>query len=265
MPFKTSKFNGIFRETKINVGGPVDFLTGLGMRKDSALNATCGVFTPRSETPFNRLYSPGSNVPLLDLEPLPVRKASSHHLRTDSITLSVTSNENGSSSWAAKAKSSAALPFTDLVRTPAASETVVEVKSIRRNRRGQRLDSDLDYDRDEVQRMKRLKCCNQHYIGNGCCHYLAGKADKCPHAHDLKLSKRELFTLSVVARETPCKRGSDCDDTRCIYGHTCPFPVATEGTMRGIGCLNGEACRFPREMHGMDKTAVKTLRITGAF
>ena len=66
----------------------------------------------------------------------------------------------------------------------------------------------------------------------------------------------------MVARETPCKKGHGCDDVKCIYGHRCPFPLATEGSMRGIGCLNGNACRFPSSMHGMDTQAVrvKTVR-----
>ena len=107
--------------------------------------------------------------------------------------------------------------------------------------------------------------CNQFYIGNGCCHYEAGKADKCPHRHDIKLNAQEKHYLRVVARETPCKRGTHCEDLKCIYGHRCPFPPATEGSMRGANCINGENCRFPREMHNMDMVPVKTTKITGTF
>ena len=57
-----------------------------------------------------------------------------------------------------------------------------------------------------------------------------------------------------------------CDDKKCIYGHRCPFPVATEGSLRGSGrCLNGEHCRFGHEMHGVDSKIVKTVRVTGAL
>lgn len=148
--------------------------------------------------------------------------------------------------------------MADLVR----SSTVPLDSPISRNRAGQRVDDILEYDRDEVQRIKKLKSCNQHYIGNGCCHYNAGKADKCPHAHHHKFSEADLKVLRVVARETPCKKGHYCDDVKCIYGHRCPFPVASEGSLRGIGCLNGGACRFPASMHGMDNVAVrvKTIR-----
>lgn len=133
----------------------------------------------------------------------------------------------------------------------------VPATPIKRNKFNQRLDDVLDYDRDEVQRVKKLKSCNQHYIGNGCCHFNAGKPDKCPHAHNNRLTDADLKVLRVVARETPCKKGHDCDDPKCIYGHRCPFPLAMEGSMRGIGCLNGNACRFPSSMHGMDTVPVK--------
>ena len=135
-----------------------------------------------------------------------------------------------------------------------------------RNLKGQRIDDTLDYDRDEVQRLKKLKMCNQHYIGLGCCHYNAGKSDKCPHRHDIRLTTKERYSLRVVARETPCKKGFECDDVKCIYGHRCPFPLATEGSARGSGmCLNGDNCRFSRDMHGVDTKVVKKTLITGAF
>jgi hypothetical protein len=70
--------------------------------------------------------------------------------------------------------------------------------------------------------------------------------------------------LRVVARETPCKKGHECDDPKCIYGHQCPFPAASEGSMRGSGlCLNGEACRFPASMHGMDLQPMRITKVTG--
>ena len=154
----------------------------------------------------------------------------------------------------------ATAPLTDLSRPATAQVTMSP--PIKRNKAGQRLDDILDYDREDVQRVKKLKSCNQHYIGeNGCCHFNAGKPDKCPHAHHHKFTEQDLKTLRVVARETPCKKGHYCEDPKCIYGHRCPFPVANEGSMRGLGCLNGNACRFPASMHGMDTVAVRTKTV----
>jgi hypothetical protein len=107
--------------------------------------------------------------------------------------------------------------------------------------------------------LKKLKLCNQHYIGRGCCHWQA-KNGACPHKHEYQLSTKDKKWLRVVARETVCKKGTYCVDFECIYGHHCPYPKANEGSMRGIGCINGDACRFGREMHGMDMTVAKVLQ-----
>lgn len=251
-----------FRETKITIPGAIDLLTGQPAipRKDSrGLSATSGVFTPRANSPF----SPGRGTnPQLDGQTAMSQRLP--HLRTNSVASSEYSSESGAAnSWATIAKSSSALPFRDL---PQAPSSAAPPKTILRNLSGQRVDETLEYDRDEVLRLKRLKMCNQHYIGNGCCHYNAGKSDKCPHRHDVKLNEHQRYMLRVVARETPCKKGFGCDDTKCIYGHRCPFPLATEGSSRGSGmCLNGENCRFSRDMHGVDTRVVKRILATGAF
>ncbi|KAK4541043.1 hypothetical protein LTR36_008412 [Oleoguttula mirabilis] len=263
LPFPTVKLGSIFRESKISVPGSVDLLTGQPPRPriDSrGLSATSGVFTPRTNSPF----SPGRGpIPQLDGQTTISQRLP--HLRNNSIASSGNSSESASAnSWATVAKTSSARLYSELPPTPTNSTS--PPKSILRNLKGQRVDQTLEYDRDEVLRLKRLKMCNQHYIGNGCCHYNAGKPDKCPHRHDVKLSNQSRYTLRVVARETPCKKGFECDDAKCIYGHRCPFPLATEGSSRGSGmCLNGDNCRFPREMHGVDTKVVKRTLVTGAF
>jgi hypothetical protein len=206
--------------------------------------------TPALSSPFGSM----TNVPVASMTP-------PTHTRTDSFASSTNASDNGGSTWATVTSKQKHKPLVDLHRQM--NENVAE--SVKRNRAGQRVDVPGDYDRDEVQRIKKLKGCNQHYIGGGCCHYIAGREDKCPHSHHYNFSKEELKTLRVVAKETPCKRGHDCDDPKCIYGHMCPFPRATEGSMRGIGCLNGDTCRFPRSMHDMDTNPVRMNRITGAF
>ncbi|KAH9827470.1 zinc finger protein [Teratosphaeria destructans] len=261
LPFRTVKFGDIFRDSKLVTTMP-DLLTGTAAayrpRVDSSgLSADSAVFTPRTGTPYSPAYSPG------------VQRNS--HLRAASITSSLNSSEPDTpvtgaiGSWSNIAKASASKPFVDIKPRTASNSADMHME-ILRNVKGQRIDPPLEYDKDEVQRLKKIKLCNQHYIGpNGCCHYNAGKEDKCPHRHDKKMTKHELHCLRIVARETPCKKKMDCDDPTCIYGHRCPFPTATEGGMRGSGyCLNGENCRFAREMHGTDTRAVKTVKI-GAF
>ena len=76
---------------------------------------------------------------------------------------------------------------------------------------------------------------------------------------------------------TPCKFGSDCDDAKCIYGHRCPNDVEGNVYSRvalplfvkvyaniSVGrkdCRWGENCRFERELHGLDRAVVKTLKV----
>ncbi|KAK5167830.1 uncharacterized protein LTR77_007529 [Saxophila tyrrhenica] len=255
MPFRKLKLAGIFQETKNHQ----TYCSG-GQRVDSriSLNATSEAFTPRNATPVGQSFSvqspPSSAAGLENARP-------SFHARTDSITSSGNNSDVANSTWATVISKNKLRPLADTLRR----QSVEPAATIKRNRAGQRIDVPGDYDRDEVQRIKKLKGCNQHYIGAGCCHYNAGRADKCPHNHHFKFSAAELKTLRVVAKETPCKRGHDCDDVNCIYGHMCPFPSATVGSMRGSGCLNGNDCRFPISMHDMDTVPVRTVRATGTF
>ncbi|KAK5711479.1 hypothetical protein LTR17_018415 [Elasticomyces elasticus] len=270
LPYRTTKFPDVFRETKIMTTPTMDLLTDpvpYRPRIDSrGLNVACEAFTPgRSNTPLTtpspNILSPISN----GLRPTISQDSLPQHMRTFSST-SISSDASNGNSWAVVAKSSAARPLTSTTRVPTPTNITSVTKEILRNRHGHRVDETLDYDREEVQRLKRLKMCNQHYIGSGCCHYNAGKSDKCPHKHEIKASAHEKYCLRVVARETPCKKGLYCDDTKCIYGHRCPFPLATQGSLRGSGgCLNGENCRFGPEMHGVDTKVVKTLKVIGTF
>lgn len=161
--------------------------------------------------------------------------------RTDSLTSSVTSTDAPADSWAKRASAAAALPQTSMApRAPSTS-------GVRRNKKGQRLDPMLDFNPDEHDRVKKLKLCNKHYLHpDGC-----GSGILCHHRHDYRTTPSETKALRQISREVVCMDGMECDDPICIYGHRCPYPVAKEGTLRGLGCINGSACRFPREMHGI--------------
>lgn len=248
LPLPRKKIPGIFRDTKIAMPPLLEMRADPRARvgSNTSLNAASSVFTPRTTTPTN-LSSPFGSVTSLD----------QHLVRVDSA---VAQSDSGSGTWATVTRRNAHNPMRDLV----ASTPNGSVASFNRNKKGQRIDKELQYNREEVQRIKKLKSCNQHYIGVGCCHYNAGKADKCPHNHHYDFTPAELRTLRVVARETPCKKGHECEDPNCIYGHQCPFPLAVEGSLRGSGqCLNGENCRFPASMHGVDQAAIKITRVTG--
>lgn len=262
LPFRTTRFAGVFRDMKINLGGKyLDLLTGAPPpprnRENSIMSATSGIFTPRTTTPAST-HTSGGSIPQLDGQ-LPTR---SNLLRTDSVASSITSLSISNSdltakpnSWAKLATTAADLPQTDFV--PQREQVPV----VRHNKKGQRIDPPIPgVDDQELARVKKIKMCNLHYLCKDGCNRTPGK---CGHRHNFQPTASELKTLVRVSRETPCRNGVGCDDSACIYGHRCPFPVATEGTMRGIGCLMGDNCRFPREMHGItDFSAVKFTKIT---
>lgn len=135
--------------------------------------------------------------------------------------------------------------------------------TIPRNRKGQRVDPPYrDYDKDEVERVKKLKLCNSHYLLNRC------YREACGHRHDYKPKKTELDVLRLVARMAPCTAGAACDDASCIYGHRCPFPKRMDGKKikkgegeEGKTCMLGPQCRFGSDVHDLDLNVVRFTKV----
>ncbi|KAL1972810.1 hypothetical protein VTN31DRAFT_6352 [Thermomyces dupontii] len=124
--------------------------------------------------------------------------------------------------------------------------------AVERNKYGQRIDR-LDFKnitKEDLARVKKLKLCNMHYLLGECTNA------NCHHDHDYKLSKHEKSVLQAVARMTPCRFGTGCDDVNCIYGHRCP-----QSEFGKKECQWGSNCRFDASQHGIDTTVVKVTRI----
>lgn len=173
-----------------------------------------------------------------------------------SIVSSVPPNESGISiapatTWAAitskRRGSKVATPPGPGLPTTAGSSAQLEPGQVPRNRKGQRIDPILKHDKIEVDRVKKMKMCNVHYL-KGSCPYIAS----CSHSHDVKPTPSELRSLRLVARMAPCTYGTNCDDFTCIYGHICPAPEGRNGEL----CIFGAQCRFPTELHNVDRVAV---------
>ncbi|KAB2108869.1 hypothetical protein AG0111_0g2978 [Alternaria gaisen] len=128
---------------------------------------------------------------------------------------------------------------------------------IARNRAGQRIDPPCkDYDKIEVDRVKKIKMCNVHFLRNECPY-----EKNCTHLHAYKPTESEVATLRLVARMAPCSNGSGCQDIRCIYGHCCPAPHKTHHIKGTKNCIFGDSCKFPIVLHDIDTNVVKTLVI----
>ncbi|EON70086.1 hypothetical protein W97_09352 [Coniosporium apollinis CBS 100218] len=141
------------------------------------------------------------------------------------------------------------------LKATTASTLALTPTAILHNRKGQRVDPAVrNYDKEEVSRVKRLKMCNVHFLRRDC---PFGSA--CTHRHDYKPTATELQTLRLVARMAPCDYGSACQDVKCIYGHVCPAPQ--KKGMGGKGCIFGETCKFPMELHGIDLEVVRFTKV----
>jgi hypothetical protein len=161
--------------------------------------------------------------------------------------------------WAAVAAAAADRPHTPTHSTKMVSSST---DGIPRNRKGERIDPPISkYDKVNVDRVKKLKMCNVHYLRQEC-HY----EDKCTHRHDIKPGKQDLEWLKVVARMAACRFGVGCSDPKCIYGHRCQAPErgdkAKSSHDGGKTCIFGVDCVFPPEQHNMDLNVVKMIKVS---
>ncbi|KAH7067515.1 hypothetical protein BKA63DRAFT_522281 [Paraphoma chrysanthemicola] len=176
---------------------------------------------------------------------------SSHMVRTPStgsIVISKPPAPAKSTTWASRA----AAPPPAVSESPVYKPIQCEVE-VPRNRAGQRIDPPaVDYNKDEVNRVKNLKLCNVHYLRKECPY-----GSKCQHDHVYNASAGELKTLRLVARMAFCAKGSACEDKGCIYGHRCTAPLKKVNGRTTKTCLFGESCKFPPDLHDIDMRVVR--------
>ncbi|KAF1941492.1 hypothetical protein EJ02DRAFT_347714 [Clathrospora elynae] len=261
LPYNTKKFPGLFRDTKLVVWGASNaFIPPQPTTLKEPLSYSPKTFSILSGLPTRfpaPPRSPSNGEPLMD-SPLPgkawlnlPRTPSSSTLASDGYPaikpVPVTMN-----SWAAKAAAPAPPVTHSPVYKPANREEVIA-----RNRAGQRVDPPCkDYDKTEVDRIKKIKMCSVHFLRRECPY-----EDNCTHLHAYKPTKDELSTLRLVARMAPCLNGSGCQDIKCIYGHRCPAPPHKHHMKGTKSCIFGDSCKFPPELHDIDTNVVKTLVI----
>ena len=209
--FRTTKFEKLFRERKISVE-----------------QHSHSDFRPESQ-PFTPSYS---------LPPAAVMRTSSAML-PDGVTIS---SSPVPQTWATAANNT-----TGGAGPTGATPSQVSVREIARNRKGERIDSELKFDKYDVKRIRSMRMCNTHYLRGDC-----GYNTNCTHDHNYKPSKTELTTLRYVVRAAPCRFRPDCDDPKCMYGHHCP---------NGKGCSRDINCKFEDEEHEMDMQPVKTVKV----
>lgn len=98
-----------------------------------------------------------------------------------------------------------------------------------RNEMGKRIDKFLDVDTTSpyLSVIRQARLC--HWF------YLRGRCDGCDRNHRVPLDAIESDYLWYQARHGFChkiRKGKDCDDPKCIYGHE-------EGNQVGSGKASG--------------------------
>jgi hypothetical protein len=255
LPYRTTKFPGLFRESKIVSGDSY-------VNARPTMTAAAQIPGPRNDSMIpglpTRLPAP-NRPPGFEDSPLPSRAllGGSNIDRTPStstLASDVVAPTKPAVTWALKA--TAPPPATTI--NALAYKPFNRKEGISRNRAGQRIDSKTkDFDKAEVDRVKKMKLCNVHFLRDEC-----PFGSGCSHKHAPKPTEDELATIRLVARMAPCINGSGCNDIRCIYGHRCPAPSSRTNHTKGTkSCIFGEDCRFPLELHDIDLNVVKTLVI----
>jgi hypothetical protein len=112
------------------------------------------------------------------------------------------------STWANRAAAVAAAPPPTPPSEKATPASLTK-NTIPRNRKGQRIDPLMKHDKGEVERVRKMKMCNVHYLRDECPY-----GNKCTHKHDRTPAKKDLEILKVVARFSCCRTGSSCDDPK---------------------------------------------------
>ena len=224
LPYDTRKFPGIFRDTKVVVWGAGPMYSG-GLppafvpagRADFNDSSKASV----SSTGLPIRFPPPAKIPLMD-SPLPSRATIMTLPRTPSTSTLASDGMIPAikpappMNWAAKA---AAPPPPLITHSSPTYKSANREEVISRNRAGQRIDPPCkDYDKIEVDRVKKIKMCNVHFLRNECPY-----ETNCTHLHAYKPTASEVSTLRLVARMAPCSNGSGCQDIRCIYGKKHPY------------------------------------------
>ncbi|MCJ1357228.1 MAG: hypothetical protein MMC33_007224 [Icmadophila ericetorum] len=256
--YQTTKFPNLFRTSKIDLYQNQYHQLPLRQRQSPEMVSQPTASSPQPMTNHTAHANHANHANLANLanhgnytNQIPPFAASNQAAiaRAQSGPVPVPASSPMAPSWASTA--GAAPPAQIASPPPTPSPHTATVSVIPRNKYGQRVDPMIQYDKSEVKRVQKIKMCNVHFLRNDCPY-----GNECEHDHFYKPNKNELLTLRFIARQTPCRFGTGCDDTKCIYGHRCP--TGQEGSK---DCRFGASCRFDPDMHGIDLKVVRTTKV----
>ena len=114
--------------------------------------------------------------------------------------------------------------------------------TILRDAEGRRIDPALEVHESLMDSIEGGRLCNNFHLKGRC------PFKKCKYLHFLRdektqqerfLTTEEKETLRCMARRSPCKHGTTCDDPYCYAGHRCANHIK-KGDIQ---------CSFPESMH----------------
>lgn len=224
--YRTKKFDGLFRTSKISAY-PSYIQPLPGAPYQSPYQPTQPPY-PIQQNGFSQSTSPTFTQPTPPYRPA---QAAVQRPTSTSTNGSTTKMNPAAPTWASTASSAPGQVATrkylhyplhknNLLTcnlfspAPPTPQQDPPIPRIERNKYGQRVDPTLIYDRESVKKMRQLHLCQNHFLRGNCTY-----GDGCTNRHDYKPTKNDLHTLKAVARQTPCKFGTECDEPLCTYGH----------------------------------------------
>ncbi|KAG8527169.1 uncharacterized protein KY384_008599 [Bacidia gigantensis] len=118
-------------------------------------------------------------------------------------------------------------------------------RPIIRDEHGRRLDIPTNYKEELINQLDNGRLCNNYHLKGNCAY------PKCKHLHQVpviegnphgpkrNLTSDEVETLRYIARRSPCRNRTSCNDPRCFASHRCPNHVEK----------GRKTCGFPVDMH----------------
>ncbi|RAK80971.1 uncharacterized protein BO72DRAFT_370106 [Aspergillus fijiensis CBS 313.89] len=173
------------------------------------------------------------------------------------LQITPSSTPSSSSSSATTPTSSTPSPSSPSSSTSPSSPIVFDISpsvnstpplpKVHYNAQDQRIDPPLRRasSKENYERLRAAKLCNRYHLQDDCSY-----GDSCTHAHGRRLtSAQDLHDLRCISRTSVCGEGLWCTNRKCVCGHQCPRESWRDHELTG--------CRFPEEMHGVDRVVVR--------
>ncbi|RAL12782.1 CCCH zinc finger DNA binding protein [Aspergillus homomorphus CBS 101889] len=242
--FRTTSFPAVFRSLKLPARASSFSAVATASANISMTARSSSTSTPPSSPPRDYATIAKANLPLPSSTSLITSSSSSSSSTPSSSSPTTSQTPSPTSSSSSSSLSSTASPPTlifDISPTPKSPD-----KKLHYNARDQRIDPPLrrPSSKENYERLRTAKYCNQYHLQDDC-----PFGDGCNYRHGRRLRAQNLHDLRCISRTSVCAEGLWCANRKCVCGHQCPFEERDDHML--------EECRFPEEMHGVDRVVTR--------